>query len=147
MSNTEFRASAQLRFTESRIRHLEMIQEVIQRMSNHSAHTKQLALTMVVATGTVAAISEQSTVLYAVVLLLFSFAWINASYLRVERRFRSLYDAVRQEPATTPPDFRLTPCEDGYTVIHTAKCFASWSNAIFYGSAALCVLLLALILE
>lgn len=147
MRTVELRQSAQVELSATRIKHLKMIQAVLERISTNSAHTKKLALTIVAAAATVAAISKEPSILYCVLFLLLSCAWTSASYLRFERKSRRLFDEVREEYPTKQSDFRISIKHERPIAAETAACLFSWSNAIIYGSAALCLASIAIILE
>jgi hypothetical protein len=58
------------------------------------------------------------------------FAILDAQYLRLEQRYRTLYEQVRSEPVTVAPDFRLSVANvKGATFLRT---LLSWSISVFY---------------
>ncbi len=84
-----------MRMKEERIRHLELIQSAISRMANNSFLLKGWSITLVAALFALAA--KDSRVSFAVLALFpsLSFWGLDAYYLRQERLYRALYDAIR----------------------------------------------------
>ena len=78
-------------------KHLEFIQNAISRMTQNSYLLKGWAVTLVAATFAVS-ISVASVWLVATALFpTVAFALLDARYLREERLFRRLYDAIRRD--------------------------------------------------
>ena len=86
---------------EARVRHLEMIQTVITRMAQNSFTYKGWAITLVAGIFALAAAGGMRWEFVAVALLPTLVFWgLDGYYLRQERLFRKLYDAMRSaEPA------------------------------------------------
>lgn len=93
-------------FSDAKIKHLEMIQDVITRMAQNSFSLKGWAVTLVVG---VLALSVQTTnhffflVAYLPILL---FWGLDAYYLQLERKYRVLY---REQKCTFETDFGMRP--------------------------------------
>jgi len=115
---------------EDRIKHLEMIQDVIARMAGESARMKQFALT-VVGIVTSATVATHAPSLASVAGgLSFLFWLLDARYLQQERWYRALYDQVRI--GTGSADFCLTP-EAALRHRHSFwSVFFRWSVAPLY---------------
>ncbi|WP_193335921.1 hypothetical protein [Devosia beringensis] len=86
---------------EAKISHLVMVQEVIGRMASNSLALKSVAAT--VASAIVALTASQSeqggnsaTVALVTLLPLAIFWFLDAFYLRIERAYRGLFDAIRR---------------------------------------------------
>jgi hypothetical protein len=83
--------------SDEEIRHLEMIQGVINRLAGNSAKAKDFAIAV---TGAAVAVltATESRPGYAVAVLpvLFVLAYLDAYYLRLERLFRVLHEGVRR---------------------------------------------------
>ena len=94
-------------FSDRTIKHLEMIQRVIERMAGESARMKQFALASAAAMATTATATGTWPLAIAGVLLSLVFWGLDAKYLVQERWFRTLYDRTREHPQTC--DFTLTP--------------------------------------
>lgn len=81
---------------EATVKHLEMVQAVISRLAQNSFALKGIAATLVVGIGVFARLSlEPSAVLFALVPATV-FWGLDGWYLRTEKLYRALYDAVRQ---------------------------------------------------
>lgn len=92
---------------DDRVKHLEMIQAVISRMAGNAFALKGWSVTVTAALLGVAA--KGSNPGFAIVALYAALAFwgLDAYYLRQERRFRALYDAVRID--TTVKAFTMDP--------------------------------------
>ena len=80
------------------IKHLEMIQGVVNRLSSDSFAYKAWAIGLVSALFALAASTSRPFFLPIAVLPTTAFWGLDAYYLLQERHFRSLYDAVRSMP-------------------------------------------------
>ncbi|MCE2564618.1 hypothetical protein [Komagataeibacter sp. FNDCF1] len=95
-----------------KIKHLDYIQAVITRMATASFSIKTAAITI---TGAVIALMPKLDTChwnYRTLLLLVpivSFWYLDAYYLKMERCFRHLYDAVRTSQAPTDFSMSLEP--------------------------------------
>lgn len=94
------------RWTDMRMKHLEMIQGVILRMANNSASMKGLCITLVSATMAVGATTNQPLIALLAMMIALLFSVMDCFYLVLERRYRKLYDEVRRETEVLP-DFRM----------------------------------------
>ena len=104
--------------------HLNMIQNVITRMANHSLQIKCWAIAI---TTAFAALSSNWVVFFASApIVLF---WIlDTYYLSMERRFRELYDEVRAKEESEI-DFSMKTENYRTIVMNTAS---SWSVLPYY---------------
>ncbi|CCG08068.1 hypothetical protein [Pararhodospirillum photometricum] len=128
-------------FSDGRIRHLAMIQEVIARMAGESARMKQFALTAI---GVLAStcVATRSAPLAGVAGVLTVIFWLlDAQYLRQERWFRALYDQVRL--AEGPTDFLMTPNAEIRRRHTLLDGLFGWSVAPLYGALLTIAVLLA----
>lgn len=118
--------------TERLIGHLAMIQAVIARMASNSFALKTLTVTL--CAGVVALVGSISkpNILYvlAAVAPVLVFSWMDASYLRLERLYRALYDDVRKGGELEPFDMRVSKYEAG--VPSTLALMMSWSVSALY---------------
>ncbi len=112
---------------ENKQTHLKFIQDTIKRMSDHSFSVKGWAVALVAATFALAARADSRTAIHAVYFVI-PVVWVlDGYYLSQEKRFRSLYDKVRQK-TEQEIDFSMKPpscpCETGGNV---------WVHAILSG--------------
>jgi len=93
-----------------RTTHLELLQHVISRMASNSFALKGWSVTVTAALLGLAA--KDSNPRFAIIALYPALAFwgLDAYYLRQERRFRALYDAVRTNTSVEP--FAMDP--DGF---------------------------------
>lgn len=112
-----------------RIRHLEMIQGVVARMSTSSTLVKRFAVLVTAAAVSFAKLAGEPSILLLSTAIVLIFALLDAGYLGIERSFRALYDDVRSEPPDAPPDFRMSRTRQFGRFFGAA---ASWSVAGFY---------------
>ena len=129
--------AAQPDYTELRVKHLEMIQSVIARMSANSGTIKRHAVVITAAVVSLGKLAGSAMLLAVAIVVILVFALLDARYLRLERCYRNLFNAVRSEPPDTRPDFRLTPGHDGTRLI---KVLNSWSVAGLYGALMVFIL-------
>ncbi len=80
---------------ESKLKHLEMIQAVVNRMASNSFLLKGWSVTLVSALLALAAANSDRRFVFVAVLPLLMFWLLDAYFLRQERLFRKLYDKVR----------------------------------------------------
>ena len=97
--------------SEYNVKHLEMIQAIIERMGNNSFVIKGWSFTSI---GALFAFWFSNTSMWYILLLNFCvtilFWFHDAYYLSLERQFRRLYDEVRLSDIET--DFRMTPKQE-----------------------------------
>ncbi len=81
---------------EQQVKHLEFVQDVINRMASNSFLLKGWSVTLVA--GLVALAASSGNCVYSALGLLpsVSFWWLDAYYMRQERLFRKVHDAVRR---------------------------------------------------
>lgn len=118
-----------------RLKHLEMVQAIVTRMANYSATLKNYCITLVTAiAGFAITVQKPLAVLLALVPVLV-FALLDGQYLRLERRFRELYDLSRKEGWGVAPSFEIDLGKApriGFWGV-----FFSWSIGVFYIPLAL----------
>ena len=127
---------------ELRVKHLEMIQTLITRMAGYGASFKNYCITVVTAVVGLG-LSLHRPVFSALALLpLVAFAVADAQYLRVERRFRGLFDAVRREDWASMPSFEINLKDAPASSFW--KAVGSWSVVGFYAPLAAGIFILVL---
>lgn len=126
------------KLVDGRIKHLEMLQAIIARMAGQGASLKSYCITLVTAICGLA-LSLKTPTLALLSFLPVLILWLlDAQYLRLERRFRALFDQVRTESWETEPTFAIAPRDTPpQRYWHS---FFSWSLASFYIAAAVVAL-------
>lgn len=118
-------------FMENKIKHLEMIQSIITRMAQNSFMIKGWSLTLVVA---MFAFVPKTAYLFIpiVIVPVLIFVCLDAYYLQLERRYRKLYDIVR-EKEEADVDFNLKIADQCKQESNKyCKCLFSKSILFFY---------------
>lgn len=135
-------------FDPNRMKHLELIQAVISRLGNDAFLVKGWAVTfagVLIGFG----VDREKPELALVALIPTVLFWLlDAYYLRSERLFRKLYDAVRSGDSritpfqmnATDPDVVEILCGDGDHDRSRRQTLKRPTLAIFYGSIALAAL-------
>lgn len=113
-----------------RLKHLEMIQAVVNRMATQCATLKNYCVTISVAVAGFAITLQRPIVVLLTLIPILSFAFLDARYLQLERRFRARFDAVTAEGWEAPPNFNMGKATDPVSPYWSA--FFSWSVAGFY---------------
>ncbi len=133
-------------FDQARIAHLGMVQNVITRMASNSFALKAVTVTLTagVLAFTGAVTDPRPTILLAALVPLVMLWYLDAQYLRLERLFRRLYDAVRRGETREPFTMDIGP----YLTLEqpVARIALSWSVVGFYAPIAAVLVLLWLIL-
>ena len=94
-----------------RIEHLKLIQAIITRLSNYGYGLKGWGATLSAAVLALAA-GQQAPAIAVLAGIPVVVLWgLDAWFLCEERRFRALYDWVRQQPADTDLQFNLSPAQ------------------------------------
>lgn len=131
------------KLAELKVKHLEMVQAVVARMSTHTATLKNYCITVTTAVCGFAITLQRPLVALLALLPVVTFALLDAQYLRVERRFRALFDRIRSDDWETLPSFEInlkTAPEVAY-----AGVLRSWSIISFYAPLALGVVIVVFI--
>lgn len=130
-------------------KHLDFIQAVVTRMSAASSAAKGWLLPVVMATYGYALTKHAETVALLGLLSVVLFAFLDANYLRQEKRYRALYLAVSRNTRPVPlfsldvedafdsPPVPTTLRGRMWAMVHKwipdRRVWCSWSIAPFYG--------------
>lgn len=131
------------KIAELRVKHLEMIQALVTRMASYGASFKNYCITVVTAVIGLGFTLHRPSFAALALLPLIGFAIADAQYLRVERQFRELFDAIRREEWSTMPSFEINLKNASAASYWRAA--TSWSILGFYGPLAVGTLLLVLL--
>src|SRR5436190_18392520 len=92
---------------ELRLKHLEMLQNLITRMAGYGASFKSFCITVTTAVIGFAFTLHRPAVAALALLPVIAFGVADAQCLRVERRFRDIFDLVRKESWEAMPSFEI----------------------------------------
>ena len=130
------------KIAELRVKHLEMLQSLITRMAGYGASFKSYCITVATAVIGFAFTLHRPAIAALALLPVIAFGVADAQYLRVERRFRDVFNLVRKEGWDTLPSFDInlasTPEQSFLNAV------TSWSIVWFYAPLAAGVLLAVL---
>ena len=135
---------------EKKMKYLEMIEGVIERMGNNSFQLKGWAVTLVALVGALAAQGSDKRFFLLAFIPLFAFWFLDSFYLQMERKYKVLYKRVSVK-AESDIDFNmdtrdLTYTEDEANRVCFCSCLFSKTEWPFYLIIAGAVGVLALIL-
>jgi ATP adenylyltransferase len=91
------------------LKQLEFLQAIIARLAGYGATLKNYCLTIVTATVGLTISFKRPEILLVALLPIVGFALLDIEYLRTERRFRELFNVLRQETARNAPTFDMDP--------------------------------------
>src|SRR4051812_40147796 len=113
-----------------RVKHLEMLQSVITRMAGYGASFKSYCITVTTTVIGFGFTLHRPIVSALAILPILAFVLADAQYLRVERRFRGLFNLVRADSWEQAPSFEINlqhaPAEPLLNAV------TSWSILGFY---------------
>jgi hypothetical protein len=127
---------------ELRVKHLEMLQSLITRMAGYGASFKSYCITVTTAVIGFAFTLHRPVVVGLALLPVIAFGVADAQYLRVERRFRAVFDQVRAEGWEAMPSFAINLASAPRQSFLSAA--SSWSIVWFYAPLVIGVLLAVL---
>ena len=132
---------------QAKIAHLEMVQNVITRMASNSFALKVLTVTLTagVLAFTGAVTDPSPKILLAALVPMVTLWGLDAQYLRLERLFRRLYDAVRRSEVEEPFSMNIAPYTDAEQ--HVIRIAFSWSVVAFYAPIVFVLLVLWVLLS
>ena len=113
-----------------KVKHLEMIQVVVLRMSNQAAAVKSYCVTVTTAVCGFAITLQRPIVALIALLPITTFALLDAQYLRLERCSRALFERSRAEDWGTLPTFDINL--KSAPSVRYWRTFFSWSIVTFY---------------
>lgn len=124
------KTSNEEKWPDMRMKHLEMLQNVISRMASNSASMKNYTMSISAAIIALSAAIKKPEILYYSIPLIAIFCILDAQYLRLERAFRDQYNSIRKEGFDKEPDFSISP---SWKVVNELwPIVRSWSVWLFY---------------
>lgn len=115
---------------ENKIKHLEMIQGVINRMASNSFALKGWAVTLVAGIFVLAGKDTDKLYFLVAYIPVVVFWWLDAYYLLQERLYRSLYEKVRNT-SEDDIDFSLKATSKEFDSKNNCFCNCLFSKTIF----------------
>lgn len=136
---------------EKKMKHLEMVEGIIERMGNNSFQLKGWAVTLVSIIGALSAQGSDRRFFLLSFLPLAAFWLLDSLYLQKEREYRILYKNISAKEENSI-DFNMDTHNmimsgEGASRICYFKCLFSITEVLFYGVIAVAVLFLAFILK
>jgi hypothetical protein len=120
-----------------RVKQLDMVQSIVARIASYGASLKNYCITLTTAICGFAISLQRPLVIVSAIVPVVVFALLDAQFLRVERRFRALFDQLRGEEWATFPRFAI----DLHSAPHLSywPVLISWSILVFYLPLAIAV--------
>ena len=136
---------------ENKIKHLEMIENIIQRMSNNSFQLKGWTVTLITIIGTLSAQGSDKRFFVLALIPLLAFWALDAFYLQLERKYKALYkNVILMDNNLIDFDMNTKDIEVDTTEkssLSYFNCLISISEAGFYGAISVAILMLIIILD
>jgi hypothetical protein len=126
-----------------RVKHLEMLQSLITRMAGYGASFKSYCITVTTTVIGFGFTLHRPLVSALAILPILAFAFADAQYLRVERRFRGVFNLVRGEDWEQIPSFEINP--DHAPAQSFWSAVTSWSILGFYAPLATVAILISVL--
>ena len=130
----------------TREKHLELIQGVINRMAGNSFHLKGWSVVLVSALFALAASGTNVHFVYLAFLPAVAFWILDGYFLRQERMYRKLYDAVRAEDAKDS-DFSMDAYDYNDQVPSWPATCVSTTLLIFHGIILAAIVIVTLFIQ
>ena len=136
---------------EKKIKHLEMIESVIERMAKNSFQLKGWAMTLVTAVIALSAKDSDYRFIVFAIIPVVGFWVLDSFYLQQERRYKLLYKNVA-ETDDSDIDFNMDAGKATGTIeemkrLCLCKCLFSASEIWFYLIIAVAVIVLVIVLK
>jgi hypothetical protein len=131
------------KLAELRVKQLDMLQANVARMASVGVSLKNYCITITTAVCGFAITLKQPGLALLALLPITTFAMLDAQYLRIERRFRGLFDRVRCEDWGAFPSFEINPKNAPRESFY--RNVFSWSIYYFYAPLAIAVAVVAII--
>ena len=136
---------------ENKIKHLEMIENIVERMAKNSFQLKAWAMTLVTAVGALGVKEADKRFILLAFVPIIGFWLLDAFYVQQERRYKALYRCVC-EKKEGDIDFNLDTriikfSSDEAKRICYINCLKSTSVSLFYGSLTVTLILLVAVLK
>lgn len=127
----------------NKIKHLEMIESIIERMARNSFQLKGWSVTLIGIIGMLASQGSDKRFFLLVFIPLIAFYLLDAYYFQLEQKYRFLYKSVCEKDEDRI-DFSMDVSE--FSRVRYSKCLLSLTEIIFYGAICGATIILAVIL-
>jgi hypothetical protein len=117
-----------------RLKHLEIIQQVITRMAGNSFLLKGWSVTLLSAILAIAVKDSLYRMIWIAFLPVLMFWMLDGYFLRQERLYRKLWDCVRIEDQDKPTDFNMDPSEVTPQIASWLRVSFSKTVLVFHGT-------------
>ena len=116
-------------YKESEIKHIEMIEAVIERMGQNSFALKGWTMTLIVAICALSATGSERRFAFIAVAPIIIFWFLDSYYLQRERKYRELYNRVIKHEA---PAFSMDISTINDKKTRFLRCLFSVTEVLFY---------------
>lgn len=121
---------------ENKVKHLEMVESVIDRMGHNSFQLKGWAVTLMSIVGALSAKGSDKSFMLLGLIPLIAFWFLDSFYLQLERKYRVMFEQVRAKDETDI-DFDMNLkhihySEEDLKKVCFCNCMFSSTEAIFY---------------
>ena len=135
---------------ENKIKHLELIESIIERMAKNCFQLKAWSMTLVTVVGALSSKESDKRFILLAFIPIIVFWLLDAYYLQQERRYKALYRIVCQKKEADI-DFNLNTRGIKYTEYESKRicffyCLISTSVSLFYGVLTFTLILLVLVI-
>lgn len=136
---------------ENKIKHLEMIESVIQRMANNCFQLKGWTITLVTLVGALASQGTDKRFILLVFIPIIAFWGLDSYYLQLERKYQIFYSNIIKKQASEI-DFNMDirdMCpvnDDQKRRVKLTACVISKSELLFYFPIMIAIIALIIIL-
>lgn len=118
--------------TDLYIKHLEMLQHAIDRMSQNSFSLKGWAMALVVAICALSSAGSEHRFAIIAFFPVIAFWFLDSYYLQIERKYRALYNHVRCKEKKADLSLEIANIKGKNTWY--CKCLFSKTEVVFYGA-------------
>lgn len=136
---------------EKKIRHIEMIEAIIERMAKNSFQLKGWSMTLIALVGAISAQGSDKRFILLAFLPILGFWILDSFYLQQERKYKQLYKNVIEKDKTQI-DFNLDTSKATGTTkemdrLCFCRCFFSITELCFYPLIAVALIALVVVLK
>lgn len=136
---------------ENKIKYLEMIESVIQRMANNCFQLKGWTITLVTLVGALAVQGADKRFILLAFIPIIAFWGLDSYYLQLERKYRFFYNTILNKQ-TSEVDFNMDitamdPLNDAQKRrVRIIACVSSKSEILFYLPIMVAIIVLTIII-